>query len=193
MKPQKSGSSQLDLRNVPSWDEVRKLVFSSKTFLKKEYWLYLALVAFTGARRNEIWNLTTDDMIWENDEITAIRIKQLKKQEDMWREVPVTEQIRSELSDFVKEERRNGEKIFSFSQRMCNYIFNRAREKVLGKDFRLHDLRHAFAFRMLEKTQNLEKVRRLLGHSGYDYLKTYLESSQRDLEPELEAAIAGRK
>jgi integrase len=116
----------------------------------------------------------------------------LKKNEDMWREVPVSKQIRSELTEFVKEERKQGEDLFSFGQRMCNYIFDRAREKVLNKDFRLHDLRHAFAFRMLEKMNNLEKVRRLLGHSGYDYLKTYLEHSQRDLEPEMEAAIGGR-
>lgn len=192
MKEKKKAGTNLNLKNVPTWEEVRQLVASSKTFLKKEHWLYLALVAFTGARRNEIWNLTVDDMIWEDGEITAVRIKQLKKEEEMYRKVPVTKKIRRDLTKFVDRERGEGEELFSFSQRMCNYIFDRARERVLGKDFRLHDLRHAFAYRMLEKMGNLEDVRRLLGHSSYDYLKTYLETSQRDLSPKMEAAIAGR-
>lgn len=184
-------SGNLDLRNVPSWSEVKKLVFASKSFLKKEYWLYLALVAFTGARRNEIWNLNTDDLVWEDSEVKAVRIKNLQvKKEERKREVPISSLVKNELTDFVKNNRKEEEKLFSFGQRMCNYIFDRAREKVLDKNFCLRDIRHAFGIQMLRKIKDLEKVRRLMGHSNYNYLKTYLNTSKHNLEPELEAAIA---
>lgn len=196
-----SPTAELDLEGVPTWETVQKLVWKSKPHLKREYWLYLALLAYTGARRNEILDLHYEDMILEGGEIVGVKIHQEKKgDKKLVRRVPVTKKIRNELTDFVVENRTpgddeedRGDRIFDFSTRTANNIVSKyAAEQVLGRHITPHDLRHAFTFKMLREKKDLETVRRLTGHSGYKILKVYLSSSQMDLEPELEAAIADK-
>jgi len=55
---------------------------------------------------------------------------------------------------------------------------------------RPHALRHAYATFILKHTRDLETVRRLLGHAGYDVIKAYLDYTQEDLEERLFEAFS---
>lgn len=175
----------LDLKNVPSWDEVRKLVFASKPYMKTRKWLYLALLAFTGARRNEILLLKTSDMVWENGKVVAVKIGQLKKKAPMTRKVPVSESIEGVLASYILN--LKSDRLFDFTYRTANNIVERASKQALGRKITPKDLRHAFAYKILEQTEfNLEAARRMLGHSGYDTLRIYLSTTQMDLKKDID-------
>lgn len=178
----------LKTENVPTWDEVRQMISGSKNHMKHKYWLYVALLAYTGGRRNEILSLKVGDVVKKSGEPKALRINQLKKKEDMVRKVPIVDSLQNDIKKHIA--RKDPEELmFNFSEMTATRKVWKASSITLGRKIRPHDLRHAFAFRMLQETEDLEKCRRLLGHSDYDTLKTYLESSQMDLSEDMQRAL----
>jgi len=66
----------------------------------------------------------------------------------------------------------------SFQERLKRAI----KDSKLAKYFTCHDLRHSFSINFLEKTRDIETLRKLLGHSSLRTTQTYLQCLQTDLK-----------
>lgn len=60
-------------------------------------------------------------------------------------------------------------------------------------DFRLHDLRHTTATRLLRETGNLRLVQKLLGHEEIGTTTKYAHASDEDLRTGLESVKKSRE
>jgi len=67
----------------------------------------------------------------------------------------------------------DGDRLFPFHPRYARAVVYRWSERYLGRRVRPHALRHSYALYLLEKTGSLELVKRLLGHAGYRWVKSY--------------------
>jgi integrase/recombinase XerC len=74
------------------------------------------------------------------------------------------------------------DRLFTISERQARNIVYKFSLRYLKKKIRPHAIRHSYALAVLDNTKNIEIVRRLLGHSGYNTLKFYLDYTQKDLE-----------
>jgi len=83
-----------------------------------------------------------------------------------------------------------GERLFEITSRQARNIVYAFSVKYLRRRIRPHALRHAYATFILKHTRDLETVRRLLGHAGYDVIKAYLDYTQEDLEERLFEAFS---
>jgi len=113
-------------------------------------------------------------------ESRAVRIRQRKKRTEFIRVIPVPASLFWEIIE--RYVWRVEHRLFPISDRWARSVVYRFSERYLRKRVRPHAIRHSFAIAVLEKTRNLEVVRRLLGHSGYTTLKYYLDYTQKDLE-----------
>jgi len=66
----------------------------------------------------------------------------------------------------------------SFQERLKKAI----KDSGVNQYFTCHDLRHSFAINMLEKGIDLEKVRKMLGHSSLRTTQIYLQCQRLDLK-----------
>jgi len=121
--------------------------------------------------------LTKEDLDFES---RAVRIRQRKKRTEFIRVIPVPSALFWEIIERYVWRVEN--KLFEVSDRQARNIVYKFSLRYLKKRVRPHAIRHSFAIAVLEKTKNLEVVRRLLGHSGYTTLKYYLDYTQKDLE-----------
>jgi integrase len=138
---------------------------------------FIATLTFTGCRLSEALELTKEDLDFEG---RAIKIKQRKKRFEFVRVVPVPASLYWEIvGRYIW---RVDSRLFPFTDRWAREIVYRFSERYLRKRIRPHAIRHSFAIAVLEKTKNIEVVRRLLGHATYGTLRFYLDYTQRDLE-----------
>lgn len=115
-----------------------------------------------GTRISELLSLK-----WENVNFESATVRILGKRTRTYREVPVKSEFLEKLrkmreyatTEYVIEYR--GKRVWSIRN-----AFQRAVERSgIGKDFRPHDLRHAYATSMLNNGANLSAVSKMLGHS----------------------------
>lgn len=146
----------------------------------------IAVLIYTGCRLGEALALTNQDV---DPVAKTIRIMQLKKRRPHPRIVPVPSplfwRIMNEYLEVLP-----GDKLFTITDRQARNIVYWFTRKYLGRRCRPHAIRHAYATYILKTTKNLETLRRLLGHEGYQVLKAYLDYTQEDLRTELEEAFS---
>jgi integrase len=133
-------------------------------------------------RRNELWNLRWDWIDWSRD---VIRIKQrgefeTKSHEE--REIPMTDRLRAHLAGLPgprvgpllppppgMSEWKPGS--------IPGYFYIRTIAPLIKKaglePFTLHDLRHSFASRLVQKGADLYTVAKLLGHKDVKTTQIY--------------------
>jgi integrase/recombinase XerD len=145
----------------------------------------IAVLVFTGCRLGEALELARSDIDFKG---RTIRIRQRKKRTEFVRLVPVPAPLFWEIMDIYIW--RVEHKLFPISDRQARNIVYRFSERYLKKRIRPHAIRHSYAIAVLEKTRNIEVVRRLLGHATYGTLKFYLDYTQRDLEEYLSEVFA---
>jgi len=182
--------AQLRLRDVPSWHDVEKiwsylvnLYENDKNSYNLRNIVLFGLLAFCGLRISEALDLRKSDIDLA-DEI--IVVKQKKKKTEAVREVILPDQLKPYMQEYIEN---CDTKLFNISQRGARDLIYRLTKKILGRRIRPHAFRHAFAIRVLEKTKNLEHVRRLLGHVSYSTVKIYLDFSIRDIKEEIKNAL----
>ena len=147
--------------------------------------VFFGLLFYTGCRVSELLAIRKKDVNLLRGTIT---IKQLKRRKgkELEREVmippPVREYLKEYLITYVKGEER---KLFEFSRQRAWQLVRELTGSVLGRELHPHTFRHAFAIQLLKTTKDLEKVRRLLGHSNYDTLKAYLDYTIEDMKDDL--------
>lgn len=162
----------LRLKKIPQILKQIKNWYLEKPDSRWKYYSLSFFLAYTGTRISEALSLS-----WENIDFTEkiAYIKQLKKKKEIIREIP----LHPELIEILSKNKKEQGKIWNITRQAAHYFFY--------KKFKInpHSFRHFAAIKFLKITKDIEKVRRLLGHSGYNVLKVYLNLSIEDLREEI--------
>src|SRR3954464_14685597 len=126
--------------------------------------LLLELALRTGARAQELLNLTRQDL---NAYDETVLIRGLKGSSD--REIPLPRALFERLLRYVQT--INGEKIFDLSYNRFRDIW--VQYRPVPK--KLHALRHTFAIRLFKKTKDLRLVQLALGHRNITNTMVYAD------------------
>ncbi len=142
-----------------------------------------ALLVYTGIRLGEALRLKWPDVDFKNKTIT---IQQLKKRGDYVRVVVAHDALFDILYRY--KQKSIGDKLFDMTDRNARYIIYKLTKRFIGKRLRPHAIRHSYATFILKSTKDLEVVRRLLGHSGYNAIKYYVDYTSEDLSETIKHA-----
>jgi len=177
----------LRLSDVPRMEEVVEAIRKAlRAGHEPRNLALVSILAFTGCRLSEALLLTKDDLDMRG---RTVRIRQLKKGREFYRVVPVPSDLFWQVVHKYAN-RAPGDKLFDITARQARNIVYAFSLKYLRRRIRPHALRHAYATFVLKHTRDLETVRRLLGHAGYDVIKAYLDYTQEDLEERLFEAFS---
>lgn len=124
--------------------------------------ILLMLAIKTGARAQELLNITQDDL---SDETQSILIHGLKNSND--RELPVSEDLYTAVKSLCKEDPR----VFPISYSRLVQIWHYYRP--VTKKF--HCLRHTFAIELYKKTKDVKLVQTALGHRNIQNSIVYMD------------------
>lgn len=145
--------------------------------------LVLKILFYTGARRGELANITTDKIAKKDNLFVISTIGKGNKERYLFIE---EHRIKEELSFFV----RNGYKYISSTKnnrtmggdeiyRLVNSQYRKA--GIANIYSGAHILRHTFAKR-LRKHASIEELKELLGHASIGTTSIYTQSSKEDAE-----------
>jgi integrase len=155
--------------NDPEYDRLAHIVDS---FMVKDprNCLLISLALHTGARAQELLNLTGSDL---HDHDESVFIRGLKGSND--RELP----LRSNLFGLLRTHLPPEGLIFPISYHRLYQIWQQYRP--VAKKF--HSLRHTFAIRLYRKTKDLRLVQVALGHRNITNTMVYADYlySQQEL------------
>ena len=173
---------------IPSWEDCQKLMRAlisrhSKGRIPLRDLVFIGLLVCTGARLNEILALKREDF---DLEARTVRIRRLKKKKIEVSELMLPAWILPLLVRYLANRR---DYLFDFTDRRARDIVYKYTEEILGRRVRPHAFRHALGIRLLMSTRDLDLVRRQLGHSGYEVVKSYLNYTLRDRRIEIEEAL----
>ena len=185
MRKRKKGKRRLKLTDVPKYEAlVYKLKRMRKMRIRDR--ALIAVLVYLGCRLNEALSLRVRDLDFRN---RTVRIRQLKKKGEFIRIVPVpSEYFWRVMREYVSLLPSRDSRLFEITDRQARNIVYGFTERALGRRYRPHSIRHAYAIFIMKKTRDLEVVRRLLGHSDYDWLKQYLDYTQEDIMEDLKKA-----
>jgi integrase len=139
----------------------------------------------TGMRVGELCSLQLNDFE-DDEEVAFLKIQQGKG--GKFRRVPVSQKLRRELVRYLNQSRpetssnnlivlRDGRPI---AQTSTNNIFGRMSKK-LGIQVHAHKFRHTFATQYLRNGGEIERLRRILGHTTYFMVMRYVHLDKGDL------------
>ena len=162
-------------------EEFKELI---KKIPKKDYNARISfLLAYgSGMRVEEVSILKKEHLYFDNH---VIKFKGMGGKD---RQTIIRNQYISQLEWFVKSLKNKNPYVFqtyrghiserSFQERLKKAI----KDSKIDKYFTCHDLRHSFAIDFLEQTDDLETLRKLLGHSSLRTTQIYLQCLQKDLK-----------
>ena len=147
--------------------------------------LAVRILLGTGVRVGELVNLELDD-VEDDGEGMFLKIKRGKGAK--FRRVPATQRLRREIIRYVNRNRpetkatnllvqRDGRPLMV--QTACNML-QRIRAKV-GFPLHAHRFRHTFATEYLRRGGEMERLRRILGHTTYVMVMRYVHLDKGDL------------
>jgi len=159
------------IERVLSQDEEKRLLAHATGYLRS-----LLIIALNiGARVGEILRLE-----WRNIDFVAKKVSILHTKAGKPRIVFINTPLLHELERMRSE---NGKTSYLFFNKktkkpLCRVSrsFLTACKKAGVEDFRIHDCRHTFISRLLEKGANVEAVRSLAGHSSLAMVQRYAHS-----------------
>ena len=155
--------------------------------IAKVGWPQLAvkILLGTGIRVGELCNLLLEDV--EDDEDTMfLKIKRGKGAK--FRRVPVSQRLRREIIRYINKSRpeSNAPNLLLLSagrpvsvQTACELL--QRLHKKLGFPLHAHKFRHTFATEYLRRGGEMERLRRILGHTTYSMVMRYVHLDKGDL------------
>jgi site-specific recombinase XerD len=147
--------------------------------------LAVQILLGTGMRLGELVALTLDDI--EDDGDTAfLKIRHGKGAK--FRRTPMSDRLRREVNRYLNRWRPDGSSksllVMSNGRPVreitVSELFRRLRAKT-GLAVRAHKLRHTFATEYLRNGGDIERLRRLLGHTTYLMVMRYVHLDKGDL------------
>lgn len=162
--------------------------YLNRPFLERETRQYQLKLIFVlhygcGLRRNEGYNLTFDDVNFEN---RTVFVRQGKNYKD--RIVPMSEGVYNGLQDYIYNFRHKQKlthkrlfvhgtghllKSLKILQQTCS------NEAIKSKTVHRHILRHSIATHLLQNGMSVETIRQFLGHSGLESTQIYTHIVER--------------
>jgi site-specific recombinase XerD len=147
--------------------------------------LAIQILLGTGMRISELAALTLED-VEDDGEVVFLKIKRGKGAK--FRRVPVSSRLRRELTRYLnrgRPETRARELLVLHDGRpvsmMCvANLLRRVRYRV-GFEVHAHRFRHTFATRYLSNGGEMERLRRILGHTSYVMVMRYVHLDKGDL------------
>src|SRR6266511_1745426 len=147
--------------------------------------LAVKILLGTGIRVGELCNLLLEDV--EDDEDTMfLKIKRGKGSK--FRRVPVSQRLRREIIRYINKNRPDGDApnlLLLASGRPVSILaacdlLQRLRRR-LGFPLHAHKFRHTFATEYLRRGGEMERLRRILGHTTYSMVMRYVHLDKNDL------------
>jgi len=136
------------------------------------------LLLFCGFRRSELLNLQLRDVDFENKMIT-VRAETCKS--DRLRVIPMHSQVILCLKDYLKERQKYTTPYLIVSRNYDGKLGNHGLKHLFvkisessGIKFHTHQFRHTFAVNFLKSSNNLAKLKQLLGHTDISMTAQYL-------------------
>jgi integrase len=147
--------------------------------------LAVQILLGTGIRVGELCSLALED-VEDDEEAMFLKIKRGKGAK--FRRVPVSQRLRREIIRYVNKRRpdtktpnllvlTSGRPVSV--QAACN-LLQRLRQK-LGFPLHAHRFRHTFATEYLRRGGEMERLRRILGHTTYSMVMRYVHLDKGDL------------
>jgi integrase/recombinase XerD len=167
-------------RTFISEDELLKLVDEVSNETDK---VMLKTMYFTGIRVSEAFNLTLDDINFQEN---YINVRKLKGRYD--RKIPISIKLYYILEQYYNNYRNSidegGDSFFirengsKYTIGYINRIIKRATIKAeLNINISTHIMRHAFASGLAAKGVDVVKIKKLLGHEGISTTNIYLHTN----------------
>jgi site-specific recombinase XerD len=147
--------------------------------------LAVQILLGTGMRVGELADLDLDD--YESDgDVGFLKVRKGKGAK--FRRVPLSSRLRREIDRYLNRFRQDVEtsRLLVKSNRQpvrmmtVEYLLMRIQERV-GFKVHAHKFRHTFATEYLRKGGDIERLRRILGHSSYVMVMRYLHLDKGDL------------
>jgi site-specific recombinase XerD len=147
--------------------------------------LAVQILLGTGMRVGELADLDLDD--YESDgDVGFLKVRKGKGAK--FRRVPLSSRLRREIDRYLNRFRHevetsrllvkgNGQPVRMMT---VEYLLMRIQERV-GFKVHAHKFRHTFATEYLRKGGDIERLRRILGHSSYVMVMRYLHLDKGDL------------
>jgi len=159
------------IERVLTKDEEAQLMAHSSGYLRT----ILIIALNTGMRLGEILNLKWDQVDFEAGKITVEKSKSGKP-----RAVFINTPLLAELQSIKSLDKKSPYLFFNEqTQKPLTRVaksFTMACKKAEIRNLRIHDLRHTFASRLIEKGADIETVRSLLGHCSVAITQRYTHS-----------------
>ena len=140
----------------------------------------------TGMRRDELINLTWNQIDIENKTVTVDNIDYVSKSKTI-RTIPLNNKALEVL--YNRDVHRYYGKVFFNSKYLLDFTSNYTskefkkyiRKSLVNDNYHFHTLRHTFASWLVQKNVSLKKVQKLLGHKSIVTTEIYSHLNDNDL------------
>lgn len=176
---------------LPSYytiEEINKILeqVDRKTKKGKRDFAIMLLAIVYGLRNSDIVHLKYSNILWNQDKIELLQYKTKKLLE-----LPLTNNVKYAILDYLKNARPNIESPYIFlpTKPPYNFVNNekystlyrsietyikKANIDINGRKRGLHTLRHSLASNMLKNNIEISTISSVLGHSSVDVTNNYL-------------------
>lgn len=162
-------------------EEYERLIYETRKHPDNTAYAVLYMIAKTGMRFAECLGLTVDDIDYENGTLSVNKAWDYKnntgfmptKTKSSIRQIPLDD----EFLNFVKQltPQPDGRLL----PRMFNNAVNRTLRKIVGREVRVHSLRHTYASYLISHDIDLISVSQVLGHENLNItLEVYAHQLQ---------------
>jgi len=165
-------------------DEAEQLILETECN-KRDNALIIILLT-TGMRRSEILSIKRSDIEWDRSRI-LITGKGSKQ-----RYIFLSPETIAALKRYMHPRKNWGVNPYLFpikESRLYQIVKKYAKRCGFNKDITPHTLRHTFATMALRRTDNLEAVRKMMGHEYLSTTQQYLHMSDEDTQNVYNAAF----
>lgn len=160
---------------------------------KRDFAILLLAIVY-GLRNSDIVHLEKKNILWNANKIELIQYKTKKLLE-----LPLTENVKFALLDYLKNARPNvnspyvflptkppysyiGKDRYSSLYKSFEYYLKKSRIDIKGRKKGLHALRHSMASNMLKNNTEIYTISNVLGHSNIDVTNIYLSIDEKHLK-----------